>query len=32
MNTHRTSPDNLEDFVRFKDLLKEARERVVNEH
>jgi hypothetical protein len=31
MNTHRTSPGNLEDFVGLKNLLKEARERVANE-
>lgn len=28
MNTHRTSPDNLEDIVRLKNLLNEAHERV----
>ena len=31
MNTHRTSPDNLEDIIGLKNLLKEAHERVVNE-
>jgi len=28
MNTHRTSPDNLEDIVRLKNLLNEAHKRV----
>ena len=32
MNTHRTSPDNLEDIVGLKNLLNEAHERVVNEY
>lgn len=32
MNTHRTSPDNLEDVIGLKNLLKEAHERVVNEY
>jgi len=32
MNTHRTSPDNLEDIVRLKNLLNEAHDRVVNEY
>lgn len=31
MNTHRTSPDNLEDLIVLKNLLKEAYERVLNE-
>jgi hypothetical protein len=31
MNTHRTSPDNLEDVILLKNLLKEAHERVINE-
>jgi hypothetical protein len=31
MNTHRTAPDNLEDIIGLKNLLKEAHERVVNE-
>ncbi len=32
MNTHRTSPDNLEDIVGLKNLLNEAHKRVVNEY
>lgn len=32
MNTHRTAPDNQEDIVGLKNLLKEAYERVVNEY
>ncbi len=32
MNTHRTSPENLEDIVGLKNLLNEAHERVVNEY
>jgi hypothetical protein len=32
MNTHRTSPDNLEDIVGLKNLLNEAHDRVVNEY
>ena len=31
MNTHRTSPDNQQDIVGLKNLLKEAHDRVVNE-
>lgn len=31
MNTHRTSPDNLQDAILLKNLLKEAHERVTNE-
>ena len=31
MNTHRTSPDNLQDIVGLKNLLKEAHDRVINE-
>ena len=31
MNTHRTSPDNLQDVIVLKNLLKEAHERVTNE-
>ena len=31
MNTHRTSPDNLQDAILLKNLLKEAHERVKNE-
>lgn len=31
LNTHRTHPDNLQDVVQLKNLLKEAEERVVNE-
>ncbi len=31
MNTHRTSPDNIQDVIVLKNLLKEARERVINE-
>ncbi len=32
MNTHRTSPDNLEDIVLLKNLLNEAHDRVVDEY
>ena len=32
MNTHRTSPDNLEDIAGLKNLLNEAHERVVDEY
>ncbi len=32
MNTHRTSPENLEDIVGLKNLLNEAHDRVVNEY
>jgi hypothetical protein len=31
LNTHRTHPDNTQDVVQFKNLIKEAEERVVNE-
>jgi len=31
MNTHRTHPDNLTDTIAFKNLVKEAHERVINE-
>lgn len=31
MNTHRTHPDNAQDVVRLKSLLKEAKDRVLNE-
>jgi len=31
MNTHRTSPDNLQDIIVLKNLLSEAKERVINE-
>ena len=32
MNTHRTSPENLEDIAGLKNLLNEARDRVVDEY
>lgn len=31
MNTHRTHPDNAKDIIGLKNLLKEAKERVINE-
>ncbi|MEZ4689268.1 MAG: hypothetical protein R3A12_03450 [Ignavibacteria bacterium] len=31
MNTHRTHPDNDQDVIQLKNLLKEAEERVINE-
>jgi hypothetical protein len=31
LNTHRTHPDNLQDDIQLKNLLKEAEDRVVNE-
>jgi len=31
LNTHRTHPDNAQDIIQLKNLLKEAEERVVNE-
>ena len=31
LNTHRTHPDNAQDVIQLKNLLKEAEERVVNE-
>ena len=31
LNTHRTHPDNTQDIVQLKNLLKEAEKRIVNE-
>jgi hypothetical protein len=31
LNTHRTHPDNIQDEILLKNLLKEAEERVINE-
>ena len=31
LNTHRTHPDNAQDVILLKNLLKEAEERLVNE-
>jgi hypothetical protein len=31
LNTHRTHPDNVQDVILLKNLLKEAEERVLNE-
>jgi hypothetical protein len=31
LNTHRTHPDNAQDVIQLKNLLKEAEERIVNE-
>jgi len=32
LNTHRTHPENTQDVVKLKNLLKEAKERVINEY
>ena len=31
LNTHRTHPDNAQDEILLKNLLKEAEERIINE-
>ncbi len=32
LNTHRTHPDNVQDLILLKNLLKEAEERIIKEY